>query len=177
MMGLVKSPQPTKLIVGIIIGAQEPIEDVKEHLEVHFGVMDLQSNTIPFTHTSYYASEMGSKLWRFWFSHKKLIPPGDIVKIKLRTNEIELFLAADGKRRVNLDPGYLSLSKLVLATTKDAAHRIYLNDGIYGEVTLSYVNHSWISFNWTYPDYREKIALDFFDEVRKRYLKQLKGDL
>lgn len=173
-MGKPKPPQPARLVIGLITHSLELIENTKSHLEAVFGEVDIQSETIPFTHSSYYTHEMGSPLWRLWFSHEPLISPGDIVRAKLTTNEIEVVLAANGKRRVNLDPGYLSLSKFVLVTTKDAAHRIYLSDGIYGELTLSYTDHSWVPFRWTYPDHREKDALKFFEEVRQCYLKQLR---
>ncbi len=174
-MGKLKPPQPVRLVVGIILASPELVQNTKKHLQAAFGEVDMQSETIPFTHTSYYVPEMGSSLWRLWLSHEHLISPGDIVKTKLKTNEIEIALSVNGKRRVNIDPGYLSLSKLVLATAKDAAHRIYLGDGIYGEVTLSYRDHSWAPSHWTYPDYREKAALEFFEEVRKCHLKPSKG--
>ncbi len=175
-MGKPESPRPVRLVVGIVANSSEVIEDAKSELETTFGRVDMRSETIPFTHTSYYASEMGSPLRRLWFSHENLVRPGDVAKLKLRTNQIEVALSAHGKRRVNLDPGYLSLAKLVLLTTKDAAHRIYLNEGIFAEISLSYTNHSWHPFHWTYPDYGEKIALEFFKEVRKRYMEQLRGE-
>jgi len=160
--------------MGLIVRSLELIDNTKSHVEAGFGRVDIVSGTIPFTHTSYYSSEMGSPLWRLWLSHEPLISPGDIVGIKLTTNEIEAALGINGRRQVNLDPGYLSLCKFVLVTTKNAAHRIYLGDGIYGELTLSYRNHSWTPLRWTYPDHREREALEFFGKVRKSYLTQLK---
>ena len=174
-MGHPKRPQPVRLVIGIITCSTDLVKDAKTHLETAFGPIDIGSETIPFTHTTYYTAEFGSPLFRLWFSHERLISPEDIVLIKLKTNEIEMLLSLNGKRRVNLDPGYLSLSKLILATTKDAAHRIYLKNGIYGEVTLFYKDQSWVPFQWTYPDYKERVASEFFELVRKRYLKQLKG--
>jgi hypothetical protein len=172
-MGTPTPPQPVRLVMGLIVRSLELIEDTKSRLESNFGKVDITSETIRFTHTSYYTPEMGSPLWRLWFSHEPLISPGDVVRVKLATNEMEATLSVNGRRQVNLDPGYLSLSKFVLVTTKDAAHRIYLGEGIYGELTLSYSHNSWTPLPWTYPDHREREALEFFGEVRKSYHAQL----
>lgn len=175
-MGRPETSPPVKLILGIIARSAGLIEEATKRLEPEFGAVDICSPAIPFTHTSYYESEMGSPLTRVWLSHELLIRPEGLVRIKLTTNELEAAFSTGEKRCVNLDPGYLNLSRLILATTKDASHRIYLRNGIYAEVTLTYREHSWVPSDWTYPDYREKVATDFFGEVRMRYAEQLKGE-
>lgn len=149
---------------------------VENMLEEAFGAIDLRSERIPFDQTSYYQREMGDGLAREWVSLKQLIQRDAIADAKLKTNQIEERLARpDGTRTVNLDPGYIVRPRLVLATTKDFAHRIYLAKGIYVEVTLIYREGEFQPLEWTYPDYRQPVALDFFTTVRTAYLAQLSG--
>jgi hypothetical protein len=173
-MGVPSAPPPVKLVVGILGVSRETIGDARLLLQEEFGRVDLTSESVPFGYSSYYAPEMGPTLLRQWVSHEKLFFPDGLAAKKLETNEIEKSASRDGKRRINLDPGYLTGSTLVLATTKEAAHRIYLGSGIYAEVTLLYKLHSWRFLEWTYPDYREEVAISFFCEVRRQYLEQLK---
>jgi len=143
-------------------------------LEEAFGTIDLRSKRIPFDQTSYYQQEMGDELVREWVSLKQLVQQDEIADAKLTTNRLEERSARpDGSRSVNLDPGYILPSRLVLATTKDFAHRIYLAKGIYAEVTLIYREGEFQPLEWTYPDYRQAAALDFFQRVRTAYLAQL----
>jgi len=175
-MGSPTIPPHVRLVMGVITSSLDVTEHLNSRLEAEFGPIDIRSHTIPFDHTSYYSAEMGEALFRMWFSHQPLISPADIALTKLKTNRIEQLLSSAGKRRVNVDPGYLSLSKFILVTTKDAPHRIYLTDGIFAEVTLRYHRHAWIPFQWTYPDYKEEVALAFFHAVRQRYLHQLEEE-
>ncbi len=126
-----------------------------------------KSDTIPFTHTTYYNKEMGEELLREWVLFEKLIYPDLLIELKRKSNEIEnRFLNENGGRMINIDPGLISLSNVVLASTKNYSHRIYLGKGIYAEVTLIYRNHQFRTLEWTYPDYREEKALQFFAEAR-----------
>ena len=106
--------------------------------------------------------------------------PGTIAEIKKQTNlrESQFGERREGElhRRINLDPGYLSPAKLVLATTKDYDHRIYLGKGIYAEVTLRYTEFSYQPCKWTYPDYREESHLKIFNEIRAIYMQQLREE-
>lgn len=135
--------------------------------------MDKESEVMDFTFTGYYDKEMGAGIKRQFVSFTRLILPEQLPVIKLLTNKIEQDLALKGKRRVNIDPGYLSLAKVVLATTKDYSHRFYLGQGIYGEVTLTYARGKFSSFPWTYPDYQTQSYQQFFGEIREIYKKQL----
>jgi hypothetical protein len=111
---------------------------------------------------------------RIW-SFEPLVDPGALAAIKLSTNDLERAWSVDGRRRVNLDPGYVSLSKLVLATTKNHGHRVYLRDGIYAEVTLRYREGAFCPWPWTYPDYATAAYCALFGQIRRRYVAQLHG--
>jgi hypothetical protein len=146
-------------------------------LEEAFGAIDLRSERILFDQTPYYQQEMGDELIREWVSLKQLLQQGAIADVKLTTNRLEERLARpDASRTVNLDPGYILPSRLVLVTTKDFAHRVYLAKGIYAEVTLIYREREFQPLEWTYPDYRQPVALAFFKTVRTAYLAQVRGD-
>ena len=155
-----------KLICGIIANSEGMLEKGIAVLKENFGDIDKRSKIIPFDFTNYYEKEMGKGLIREWVSFLKPIREDEIKNIKLKTIELEKRLAnKDGRRNVNIDPGYVSLSKLVLVSTKNYAHRIYLGDGIFAEITLIYRKGTFQSLEWTYPDYRQNTR--FFEEVRE----------
>jgi len=176
-MGEAERSGPVKLICGLLAGRPEWLEQTRERLERAFGPVDLESETWPFDFTDYYAQEMGGGLLRRFFSFRELIDPENIVETKHATNRMEQALASDiqggPSRPVNIDPGYVSLSKLVLATTKDYAHRVYLRAGIYAEATLRWRGGTFQPWEWTYPDYRTDNYIRFFGRVRELYVEQL----
>lgn len=135
----------------------------------------LESPRFDFTETDYYDATMGRGLKKTFFAFESLIDPGELPDFKRQTNvcEEEYADAHDHEepRPLNLDPGYISEAKLVLASTKDHAHRIYLRDGIYAEVTLHYQSKAWQSSAWTYPDYQRPDFQAFFTECRE-YVKK-----
>lgn len=166
-MGTPIKHEKVKLITGLI-GKEILFDEVKTKLSRKFGEIDFESKILGFTYTDYYNQEMGADLKRQFLSFKRLIYPELIIAIKNYTNTIESkFFSSNKKRSVNIDPGYLSLSKLVLATTKDHQHRIYLGKGIYAEVTLRYTNKTFSSWEWTYPDYCSKEYISIFNHLRK----------
>jgi hypothetical protein len=172
-MAGIKEPHKVLPFIGLIFAPGFSSEIVKE-LNEGLGDVILKSDEVPFTHTTYYSKEMGLDLLRQWWAFGNLVLPDILAKLKLKTNEIEQrFLNDKGGRRVNIDPGLLSLSNLVLASTKNYAHRIYLGQGIYAEVTLLYKEHHFVPLEWTYPDYREDVALDFFNRARDVLRKRL----
>lgn len=175
-MGNIRQPQPVKLIVPMLAREARWFACAQEALALHFGPVDWRSELLPFEATAYYVAEMGAPQWRQFITFAALIDPGELARIKLITNEIEQSLALEGKRRVNLDPGYVSLAKLVLATTKNQWHRIYLHSGIYAEVTLSYQRGAWRPQPWTYPDYASPAYLAVLTDVRGRYHAQLQRE-
>lgn len=176
-MGKPEEPTPVKPFAGVLTGYPETIPEVKSELESRFGRADEESSLFQFDYTDYYSEKMGTGLKKKFFSFHSLVSPGELAEIKLKTNEIEEKFA--GKldtgttRPVNIDPGYVGLSKVVLATTKNYSHRIYLGRGIYAEVTLKYEDGRYRLQPWTYPDYRSEEYLEFFDDIRESYSRQL----
>jgi hypothetical protein len=179
-MAEIKSPVKVKLIIGILSSVPDLFPKAETYLHRKFGTIDCKTNLIPFTFTTYYNESMGEPIKRQFLSFTKLIEPGTIGRIKVWTNGLEKKIAAKFTqaniiRPINLDPGYLDKAKIVLASTKDYSHRIYLNHGIYAEVTLRYQNGMFQPWPWTYPDYQSKEYLDFFQTVRQKYSTQLKA--
>ncbi|HTZ11634.1 MAG TPA: DUF4416 family protein [Candidatus Margulisiibacteriota bacterium] len=173
-MGKIKKPSPVKLIVGLIFKYEEAFSCARKSLIRSFGSIDFESEALPFNQTDYYQEELGDNLTRKFLSFKKLVSPEVLSKIKVETNKIEERLSRGGLRQVNLDPGYLAFSKLVLASTKDYAHRIYLGRGIYAEITLDYRNKTYRAREWTYPDYKSQDYLSIFNRIRQIYSRQVK---
>ncbi len=172
-MGEIRLSGPVKLVMGILAKDREWLGRAREELGGVFGRTDIESPTVPFDFTDYYAGEMGGRsLTRQWVGFESLVVPDGLAGIKLKTNLLEQELSQEGKRPVNLDPGYVNDSRLVLATTKDFAHRIYLGSGIYGEVTLVYKEGTFRALEWTYPDYKTPEALAFLEKARTLYLSQ-----
>jgi len=174
-MGRISQPLPVKLIVPMFSGDEGLFLVAESRLEETFGPIDYRSGTLPFTHTSYYTPEFGLALLRKFVAFERLIDPSNLADVKHETNGLEHELASDGKRRINLDPGYISQSKLVLATTKNHSHRIYLCKGIYGEVTLRYQSKAFLPWEWTYPDYRTEEYREILEEIRRIYVEQLRA--
>lgn len=178
-MAEAKKAEPVKLICGIIAVDERAIGEARRELEALYGPIDLESDVIPFTFTDYYREEMADNLLRKFFAFKKLIDPAQIAAIKLQTNALEEKHVVESKgvkkRTVNLDPGYVCASRLVLATAKDFSHRIYLSDGIYAEVTLNFRKDGVITHPWTFPDFKSDKYADFFMAVRRRYMEQRVG--
>jgi len=173
-MGQARGHPPVKLIIGFIFGEEKILNKAKVILGKQFGGIDFESQTLPFEHTDYYKKEFGQNLKRKIFSFKKLILPENLPEIKNLTNKIEKELSQGLNRLINIDPGYLDLAKLILASTKDYKHRIYLDRGIYAEVTLFYQDRSFKSWEWTYPDYRTTEYISIFNQIRELYAKQIK---
>jgi len=147
-------------------------------LAEHAGPVDATSELWPFDFTDYYQVEMGDDLLRRFVSFERLIDPVELAGFKILTNQLEARLCRDcglpeSHRPANLDPGYVTTSKLVLATTKDYGHRIYLRDGIYAESTMHYIDGRWVPWPWTYPDYADARYHAFFEQVRELYKQKL----
>jgi hypothetical protein len=177
-MAAVHQAKPVKLIVGLLGGDPDLIRRTRQLLVRTYGAADFESPLWPFTQTDYYTDEMGTGLQRAFLAFERLIRPEELAEIKRVTNELEAQIAEEAldpliRRPVNIDPGYVHLAKLVLATTKDRAHRVFIGQGIYAEVTLQYASEAWQVQPWTYPDYREPHYHAFFSQVRTRLHEQL----
>ncbi len=185
-MGTPTSPCLVKVIVALLSAYPHLFTAAARELSQHYGRSDLESEVFPWETTQYYRSEMGEGLLRKFLSFEQLVSPADLPAIKLQTNAIESYFSCPAtlqapaekdlmaQRRVNLDPGYLDANKLVLASTKGAAHRLYLAQGIYAEVTLLFHHGTFHPFVYTYADYRWPETKTFFLRVRSRYLQQLR---
>jgi hypothetical protein len=171
-MGLAREARPVKLIVGMISPREELFAAARRELTAAYGQVDHVSPVWPFDFTAYYAPEFGENLLRQFLSFVELIDPAGLAEVKLHTNALEQGHSLQGRRQINLDPGYVDLSKLVLATTKNHQHRIYLGQGIYAEVTLRYTHKSFRPWPWTYSDYSTEHYVQFFNQVRETLLQQ-----
>ena len=163
-----------KLVVGCFTKDKDILGDVARKLSESFGPPDVTSRWLPFEHTDYYASEMGSPLFRRLMAFRELIQQDDLADIKLLTNDLEGRFSTQGKRLVNIDPGYLLAERFVLATGKNYTHRIYLRTGIYADLTLIYREGRFHPLDWTYPDYAGDAITRFLGSVRDRYLYQVR---
>lgn len=173
-MGEIKNHQPVKLIIGFIYKDGHSFERARALLIKKFGSIDFESNPICFGHTDYYEQEFGKDLTRTFISFKKLIFPHSLAVIKIFANKIEKRFSSGLTRQVNIDPGYIDLAKLVLASTKDYCHRIYLNKGVFAEITLSFRDKTFKALEWTYPDYRTPEYIEIFNHIRHIYENQIK---
>ena len=175
-MGTPGKPDPVKLLISIMYDERFDAALVLEKLRTRFGDTEYAYGPVAFIWTDYYAPEMGGNLKKRYVCYAKLIERTDLPDIKLWTNALEQESAADGKRKINIDPGYVARDKLVLATTKDFFHRLYLGKGIYGEVTLHFRQGSFRHFSWTYPDYKEEDLRQFLIKARASLVGQIRKE-
>ncbi len=171
-MGKITRAKPVKLIAGFIFRDDKYLKKAESILVRKFGRIDFKSQIIPFNFTDYYAKEFGINLKRVFISFEDLISPKSLSSIKVITNQIEKKLSLNGKRLINIDPGYLDSARLVLASTKDFAHRVYLDKGIFAEITLIFRDHSFRGWEWTYPDYKKEEYIEVFHKIRAIFLHQ-----
>ncbi|MFO0789468.1 MAG: DUF4416 family protein [Pirellulales bacterium] len=173
-MGQIQPPSAVMLVVAIVSRHSEALQWAREAAAGEYGPIALVSDAFDFTETEYYTATMGTQLKKQFVAFERAIDPAALAGIKRQTNAWEAEYAAsrrhDEVRPLNLDPGYITPAKLVLASTKDHAHRIYLAEGIYAEVTLAYRGRRWRPLDWTYPDYRRDDYQEFFTACRERAL-------
>lgn len=172
-MSELTEPRRVKLFIGLIYSQDAPIQECIRKLEEEFGKIDFISEKFPFNLTSYYEKEMGGELWREIICFKNLIRRDELVDIKVFTNKLERDFSQEGKRKVNIDPGYISGEHLILATGKGYYHRPYLGKGVYADLTLVYKNKEFHPLEWTYPDYRSQELRNLFRELRGKYMIEL----
>ncbi len=169
------APQPVKFIASIIGADIQCIDRAIELLRQKFGDTDYVSDALTFDFTDYYEPEMGTGLYRRLLSFAALVMPDELPDIKLATNALETeFADNDGNRALNIDPGYIALCHLILATGKAFTHRPYLRNGIYADMTLVYRHGRFQTLEWTFPDYGSREMLTILTMLRERYFEQLK---
>ena len=170
-MGEIHDPAPVLLVIATCYRSDAAIVCAHEWAAASFGPIALSSESFEFTETDYYAATMGANLKKQFIAFERLIDPAMLASIKCESNRWESEYAGLGwhpePRPLNLDPGYITPAKLVLASTKDHAHRIYLRDGIHAEITLTYRQRKWQTLDWTYPDYRRDDFQQFFTRCRE----------
>ena len=169
-MSVPQTPKPAKLVIGIITTELKIAENLVIELASQYGQIDLVSPWMNFNYTTYYEPEMGSPLFRRVFAFKPLISQSDLSKVKLTTNRMEHDYSREGRRRVNIDPGYMLRERFVLASGKNFSHRVYIGSGIYADLTLIYQKGSFQKLPWTYPDYGDDRMLNFLEQVRNKYI-------
>jgi len=164
--GGVRRPQNVILFNAIMYNP-EYIVDPLGVVEGTFGEIFYRTPVFDFDHTDYYSKEFGFGLLKFFVAHRIKIQPDKIVEMKLRAVELEDRYKIDGKRRLNVDPGYVAVEKVVAASTKNFTHRVYLGRGIFGDLQLSRRGDRFEPHPWTFYDYKLDEVLKFFDTVRK----------
>jgi len=172
-MGQTVPHKKVKLIIGFIFKDDAALKRAEAAISKGLGPIDFKSPIISFDYTNYYKKEFGENLKRGFMGMERLISAEDLYRVKLRTNAIERVLSRKGKRTVNIDPGYITEAKLVLLTTKDQSHRVYLGRGIYADVVLRFYKGSYVPQETAYPDYKSGTYRAIFKKIRDIYRRQL----
>jgi hypothetical protein len=175
-MGDIRKNERDKLIAGFLFTAPEKYQSALARLKDKYGPVDFESDETLFAHSDYYEGEMGKGIRRRFVSFEKLVEPLELADAKVFSNlvEAEHYWPGTTNRSVNIDPGLISLPKLVLASTKNFPHRIYIGKGIFAEVTLKYSSkEGFVPWEWTYPDYGSAEYRKIFEKIRDIYKKQL----
>ena len=172
-MGAPATPPPVKRIAGLLGASLNLLAEARAALESALAPLTAVSDADRWSVSSYYAAEMGSEIWRQYVVVDGLMAPEQLVALKLEANALEQRWARGTRRPVNIDPGYIDLNRLVLASTKDASHRLYLGQGIYAEVTLRYVDGAFAPLAHTYADYAMPATRAFFSRARAAYRSEL----
>jgi hypothetical protein len=174
-MSTLHRPEPVKLIIGVFTPHRERFGPVAGALADAYGVTDMISPWIPFDQTTYYADEMGGPLYRRLMAFAEPMDPGRLPSVKHFCHDLEQAGLDGHRRRVNIDPGYLCRSRVVLATGKDFTHRIYIGASVYADLTLVFQGGRFTALPWTYPDYRTPPLLRFLEKARIKYITDAAG--
>jgi hypothetical protein len=168
------APEPVKLFVAILYREPARRAESEQLLEEAFGPIDVRGTPAPFDHTDYYTEELGPGLSRVLVGFVRLVAPGEIVAAKWDARELEARLAEGGRRRVNLDVGYLDAFKFALASFKGRGNKVYLDREVWLDVVLYFEKGKLHSLPWTFPDFRAgKYDADLL-RLRTRYREQLR---
>ncbi len=173
-MSELQAPQPAKLVIGLFMGDIQIFKRLVPEFISMYGQIDLVSSWMTFDYTRYYEMEMGTPLLRRLCSFQRMIAQQDLAGIKMNTHQIEQSFSQSGRRRVNIDPGYMLRERFVLASGKNFSHRICIGDGVYADLTLIYHKGDFQRLPWTYPDYADGDMLEFLEQVRNKYIWDIK---
>ncbi len=171
---------PVQLVAALLVNPTEGFDRARAAVVEAWGAIDMESPAWPFTFTDYYEKEMGKGLLKQLVAFERLVPVEGLHRTKPESDAMEAALAKESKagvkRPANIDPGYVCHSKLVLFSTKDFSHRIYVGEGIFAESTLEWRGGEFVTHEWTFPDYRTDAYRNFFSEVRSSYVRKLKRE-
>ncbi|WP_146533626.1 DUF4416 family protein [Rubripirellula reticaptiva] len=169
-MSQIRLVEPVVRICAVITRYRDAMDWAIERISPYWGPVTATSDSVPFEAGGFYDASMGVGLTKTLIAFGDYQDPGGLADWKVQTNLWESDYAALGRhdetRPINLDAGYFSQAKLVLATIKDRDHRIYLRDGIFAEVTLNYVGKRWVHHRWSYPSYRTTEVATFALRLR-----------
>lgn len=182
-MAIPQSAHPALQLVAVFSRHTAALQWAAEKIAEAWGPIALQSEPFDHSETEYYTNEMGRGLQKQFYLLQPIFDPARLPESKLQSNAWEHQLAESRQypepRPINIDPGYVTLTKLVLASAKDRAHRIYLNHGIYAEECLYYLGGAWHARPWTYPDYQRADFQAFFVQARehlKHCIQEMRGE-
>jgi len=168
-MGTPATPPPVRFFASVIYRNEGQVPGVEAKLIALLGNVETKTVSAPFIYTTYYEKEMGKGLLRSFLLFQRLVGREMLPSVKLRTNDIETVFSDRNQRSVNIDPGYVSLEQVVLATTKGYSHRLYLGQGIFGDLTLTFGKGTFTALPWTYPDYGSSESIALFNAWREQY--------
>lgn len=160
-----EAPGPVKIFIGALYSDQALLQQALLNCETAYSSIDYRSEQFEFAVTEYYDAEMGSPIFRQFFSFTELGNPGQLADWKITTNQIEANLAQNGSRKVNLDIGYMDYHKVVLASAKFNGQKIYLDHGIYADPTLYYRKGHFHPYDWSFPDFKN--SDEYYDALLK----------
>jgi hypothetical protein len=173
-MGKAVQPSAVSLFIGFMFQSTVKTGEILDMFRQRFGDIEFSYGPTPFLFTEYYKEEMGTDLRKMYLTFRRRIRRDELAAIKIFSNDLERAFCSGGFRTINIDPGYVARDKLVLASTKDFYHRIYLSQGVFAEVTLHYRRGKFRFFSWTYPDYKDEAFLAFLERTRARLVKELR---
>lgn len=177
-MGEIRTVEPVIRICAVISRDRAAHRWARDRLSEAWGNVAIETPAFPFVASRFYEPTMGTDLIKVLLAFAPVAEPAELADWKHQTNAWEREFATqfltDLPRPLNLDPGYVTQAKLVLATTKDRDHRIYLRDGMFAEVTLSLTGGHWVSHRWTYPDYQSEDVIEFVAACREQLRDHLK---
>jgi hypothetical protein len=174
-VSLPREPDPAQLVLSILSSRVSPVQHLENHLRSTFGNLEEVIGPLKFDFTKYYDIELGAGIKRWIVTFERLVDSSRLASFKILTNAIEEKFSQEGRRQFNLDPGLMSLGNFVLATGKNNAHRIYLSQGIFADLTLIFRRSSYQPLEWTYPDYSDSELIGILNQVRETYKQKLEN--
>ncbi len=165
-----QEPSQGRLLVYIVHSSLDALADALSALEKRFGLVQFETLELPDNKDEFYREEMGENLQRRFFSFERTIGRDAMTNVKSVCHKIESQFAdrVDDYcfRTVNIDPGILTPSNIVMASHREYNHRVYLEDGVYAELALVWSKGRYVRLPWTNPDFCHGEAIEFFQRVR-----------